>query len=141
MYISLIQNQNTRLKNLKIGIWKKKTHASSYNELLESPGKCNKLSPLYDGVGEARLAELKLLVELNSSGSLYTQSVDCSPPPPENVLNNIRDKTKAKKKHFTPTTCSRQNKTNRILVLDVVFICFRIVFMYKIMMRTANFKY
>lgn len=51
-----------------------------YNELLESPGKCRRLSPLYDGVGDARLAELKLLAELKSSVSLYTQSVDCSPP-------------------------------------------------------------
>lgn len=53
---------------------------SSYRELLESPGKCNRFSPLYEGDGEARLAELKLLVELTSSVSLYRQSTDCSPP-------------------------------------------------------------
>jgi hypothetical protein len=47
--------------------------------LLESPGKCKRLS-LYDGVGEARLAELKLLAELMSSTSLLFNSADCSPP-------------------------------------------------------------
>ncbi|CAH2243581.1 jg12891 [Pararge aegeria aegeria] len=48
--------------------------ANPQRELLESPGKCMRLSPLQLGVGEdggsreAREAELKLL-ELNSSGS------------------------------------------------------------------------
>lgn len=61
-----------------------------HKELLESPGKCNKLSPLYDGVGEARLAELKLLVELKSSVSLYAQSaVDCSPPETTNKCKSL----------------------------------------------------